>query len=133
MSAITVRFVRPAGGRLSIEIDATSLHAYLDMLGVSHDGTRYADQPSGGDSIDTYSHAIRPSLLLRVGVQTVALSQYYSSPVSKAVMISLARSVEAAALAVIEHYRPVSLRVEIGLKTPASAPVAEAAVSGGAL
>lgn len=136
MSAITVRFVRPAGGRLSLEIDATPLHQYLDLLGVPHDGTSYSDQPSGsGNLIDNYSHSIRPAALLRCGVQTVALSQYYSNPISKSAMVSLARSVESAALAVIEHYRPVALRVEVALKAPAAtaAPAStDAAQVGGA-
>lgn len=120
MSAITASFAR-VEGVLSLLVDATPLHEYLDLLGVAYDAeyNRYADMPGDTRAIDSYAHTVAPCALLVRGPQRFALGQYYRSPVPKTTLEALARSIEPCALRIIEHYRPVTLRVEIAIKTPA--------------
>lgn len=120
MSALTASFAR-VEGVLSLLVDATPLHEYLDLLGVAYDAehNRYADAPGETRPIDSYAHTIQPVALLVRGPQRFALNTYYRTPVPKTTLEALARSIEPCALRVIEHYRPVTLRVEIALKVPA--------------
>jgi hypothetical protein len=121
MSVITASFARVEGA-LTLVIDATPLHDYLDLVGVPYDGGRYADAPGERRSLDTYTHTVQPFALLARGVQRIGLSAYYTSPIPKTTLEALARSIEPAAIRIIDHYRPVTLRVEIALKVPAPAP-----------
>ena len=123
MSVITASFARVEGA-LSLLLDATPLHEYLDLVGVPYDAEtgRYTDAPGDSRTIDTYSHTVQPYGLLVRGPQRITLSTYYRAPVPKTTLESLARSIEPAAIRIIDHYRPVTLRVEIALKVPAPAP-----------
>lgn len=130
MSSVKVT-LRRVEGRLSLVIDAAPLHAYLDLLGVGTDSQgNYLDQPNGnGRELDTYSHALQPRVLLRRGEITIPLSHHYGGPVSKGHLEQLARSVGPAVATIIEHYRPITLAVEVSLRKP----VASDEGNGGAL
>lgn len=126
-ASITARFVRPVGGRLSLEVDCEALHAYLDLIGVpfSPSEGRYQDAPDSGSGwVDTYSHRIRPAALLRKGADGSSkvvwpLSDAYRGPVSKQTLQAIADSIAPAVQAVVEHYQPILLTVQVSMKSAA--------------
>ena len=126
---MSARYVRAGGGRLHLEIDVRVLHAYLDLLGVPVENGRYADAPATSTNhFDTYAHKLNAHALLLVPPTgeplRIPLGASYRNPVPKAALESIARSIPEAVAAVIEHYRPVTIRVEIALKPALAQEVA---------
>lgn len=117
---VKVKFLRQAG-RATLSLDATELHEYLDQLGVEKDTDgAYKDQPySEHRDIDTYRNKIATPLLLRPGVQTISLGDFYSAPIGMDKLNALADTVGDVVRAVVDHYRPIEISVVISGKRAA--------------
>lgn len=112
---VKVKFLRQSG-RATLTVDASELHDYLRQLGVglTPDGTKFADQPYAEQSvIDTYRNRLSTALLLCIGVQTVNLGDHYRAPIAMDTLNALADSVGEVVRAVVDHYRPIEISVVI--------------------
>ena len=120
--------LRREKGRALLTLDVGPLHKYLDMLGVQKDTATkfYAACPqSRTDVIDTANHAIVPKALCSVNYKKdgngnampgwieIDLLSHYTTPPSEPTLRELAESVKHAATAVITHYQPVEIAINI--------------------
>jgi hypothetical protein len=125
--------LRREKGRALLTLDVSKLHSYLDFLGVTKDtaGKLYASCPQSRTPIvDTANHAVVPKALCSIdykkdangnvmpGVLEIDLLSHYQTPPIESTLRELAESVKHAATAVITHYQPVEIPIEIVGKKP---------------
>lgn len=125
--------LRREKGRALLTLDVSKLHTYLDHLQVTKDtaGKRYQNCPqSRSDVVDTQNHAIVPKALCsfdyskdangntREGVIEIDLLRHYQTPPTEQTLRAIAESVRDAATAVITHYQPVEIAINIVGKKP---------------
>jgi hypothetical protein len=111
---ITVTFKRRAG-KTEMLLDCSAFHEYLRQCGVTESGGMFQHRPACAHVIDTSSHKIGSDLLLtsRSSPLVVALGDHYDRPVTRDVFRRLGESVQAAAEAIVDHYRPIDVIVKI--------------------
>jgi hypothetical protein len=125
--------LRREKGRAILTLDVSKLHSYLDFLGVQRDtaSKRFAACPqSRSDIVDTGNHAIVPKALCsfeykkdangneQAGVLEIDLLRHYQTPPTEPTLRQLAESVKDAATAVVTHYQPVEIAINIVGKKP---------------
>ena len=125
--------LRREKGRALLSLDVSKLHTYLDSLGVTKDtaAKRYSACPqSRTDVVDTQNHAIVPKALCsfeyakdpngntRDGWLEIDLLRHYQTPPTEVTLKAIAESVRDAATAVVTHYQPVEIAIEIIGKKP---------------
>ncbi len=116
---VKIKFLRQSG-KATLTVDATELHDYLRALGITETDGRFDDAPySEYSEIDNYRNKITTTLLLRTGVQTVALGDHYRNPVGIDVLDTLAASAADVVRAVVDYYRPIEISVVISGKKAA--------------
>ena len=113
---VSVKIIRGSAQRLTLEIDATRFHAYLDAIGVTKGPITYNDMPPQdyNGAIHRYEHKIQPQALLQVKhVNSYSLGDVYSGGLTFEQMVELANSVKDVANKIINHYRPVEISVRL--------------------
>jgi hypothetical protein len=120
--------LRREKGRALLTLDVSKLHAYLDFLGVARDasGKRFANCPqSRVEIVDNTNHAIVPKALCSFdykkdaagtevpGVLEIDLLRHYQTPPTEPTLRAIAESVRDAATAVVTHYQPVEISINI--------------------
>lgn len=126
--------LRREKGRALLTLDVSKLHSYLGTtLQVAKDNAtkRFANCPqSRTDVIDTANHAIVPKALCSFdykkdgngnpmdGVLEIDLLGHYTTPPAEPTLREIAESVKHAATAVITHYQPVEIAINIVGKKP---------------
>lgn len=120
---VDVTFSREKGKCL-LRVNARTLHAYLDAIGVTRGpiagspGYQYADRPADSARVvNTSAHTVSTTAILTAnqedGTAVYNLMDWYSSPPPASALQNLADSVEDAVTRIIEHYRPVEITVRI--------------------
>lgn len=125
--------LRREKGRALLTLDVSKLHQYLDFLGVTRDAgaKRFANCPqSRTDVLDTANHAIVPKALCSFeykkdangndmpGWLEIDLLRLYTTPPTEPTLRQIAESVKDAATAVVTHYQPVEIAINIVGKKP---------------
>lgn len=113
---VAVKIVRSLTQGLTLEIDATRFHAYLDALGVSKGPISYNDLPPQDYSgaLNRYEVKVQPqALCFTKHVATYRLADHYSGGLTFDQLVQLAQSVKDAAKKVIDHYRPIEISVKL--------------------
>lgn len=124
----TARLLRDKG-KLTLRLDVTGLHAYLDAIGIGRDPgySRYLDSPTNGaEIVDTRTHKVSPRALMSTkyhinpdtgtaepGILVYDILRVYSTPPTMATMEVIAESVREATIATINHYQPVEISVSV--------------------
>jgi hypothetical protein len=131
--ALVTGKLRREKGRALLTLDVSKLHTYLEYLGVQKDTTtkRYQACPqSRSDIVDTQNHAIVPKALCsfeykkdangneQAGILEIDLLRHYQTPPTEPTLLQLAQSVKDAATAVVTHYQPVEIAINIVGKKP---------------
>jgi hypothetical protein len=117
-------------GKLVLKLDCSGLHAYLDSLGIEREATyrRFANAPATrNDTVDPAEHTIAPKFLCTYTVNAAGekssvieadLMRFYSTPPTIEAMKRIAESIPEAALAVVAHYQPVEIAINVIGKKP---------------
>lgn len=108
------------GSALMLIIDAKPLHDLLDLMGCEVSGDTYRNGPSfGGRVVDSADNLAPGIFLRRVYPYKVNLSEVYSTPPTLSRLRHLAESANSAVQRILEHYRPIDIKVTIA-KQPAA-------------
>lgn len=108
------------GSALMLIIDAKPLHDLLDLMGCEVAGDTYRNGPSFGGRVVDSADNLAPGLFLRrVYPLKVNLSEVYSTPPTLSRLRHLAESANSAIQKILEHYRPIDIKVTIA-KQPAA-------------
>lgn len=119
-------------GKLVLKLDCSGLHAYLDSLGVERETSykRFANAPATRhEVVDPAEHTLAPKFLCtysmgadgaRSSLIEADLMRYYTTPPTIEAMKRIAESIPEAALAVVAHYQPVEIAINVLGKKPAT-------------
>lgn len=119
-------------GKLVLKLDCTGLHQYLDQLGIERETgyKRFANAPATRhEVVDPAEHTLAPKFLCTYSVTgtdnrspliEADLMRYYSTPPTIEAMKRIAESIPEAALAVVAHYQPVEIAINVLGKKPAA-------------
>lgn len=126
---ISITFKRDSG-KLIMTVDAKEFVEYLQTLGCkSSDGQYLDNRPYASSSVCGSDGKLSPKALVRLnGPHDYNLSEVFSSPPTTAFLQAIGESAEETARAILDHYRPVEIRVRV-LPKPA-AKVKPAATDG---
>ena len=120
--------LRREKGRAVLTLDVSKLHSYLDFLGVQRETQykRFSNAPaSRSDVVDNQNHALVPKALCSFdykadapGILEIDLLRHYTTPPTEPTLRQIAESVKDAAIAVVTHYQPVEISINIVGKKP---------------
>lgn len=120
--------LRRERGRAILTLDVSKLHQYLDFLGVQKETQykRYSNAPaSRSDVVDNVNHALVPKCLCSFdykagepGILEIDLLRHYTTPPTEPTLRQIAESVKDASIAVVTHYQPVEISINIVGKKP---------------
>jgi hypothetical protein len=100
-------------GKLTMQIDATHLHALLDSMGAKHDGRSYHDKPDCNFSVVSGGKMSPHLLLRREYPMKVALAGCFDRPPTVAQLTALCESGHTAVKTILDHYQPVDIRYSV--------------------
>lgn len=117
---VSIEFKR-AKGKCIMMVDARGFHAYLDRLGVEYDtySRRYKEAPVSSDRVvNTRDHELSPWVFLQrpgLGESCVEfdLMSSYTIPPTATILRALGDSVQSVLDWIVDHYRPVEIRVNV--------------------
>lgn len=120
-------------GKLVLKLDCSGLHTYLDSLGIEREATykRFANAPATRhEVVDPAEHTLAPKFLCTYSINPsdgarsslieADLMRFYSTPPTIEAMKRIAESIPEAALAVVAHYQPVEIAINVLGKKPAT-------------
>lgn len=117
---ITITFKRDKGA-VKMCVDARDFVEYLKTLGCTQSTTGYLDNyPYLGEStVDIANSRLAPKVLCRCdGPHEYDLASLYRNPPTSAALQKIGESAEEVARLILDHYRPVEIKVRVVPKVP---------------